>query len=87
MEQPNRIINVAGDYVQSKYVEYEIGNVEPTGKQELISIPTNGKLWQIVESHFVDTNSRSFHNLHKQKESKTAIPAIEKMLKILQPST
>lgn len=25
------IINVAGDYVQSKYVEYEIGNVEPTG--------------------------------------------------------
>ena len=174
------IINVAGDYVQSKYVEYEIGNVEPTGigiqiinssksattvatvrvrtpklqtatftyrywqkttmpitqlyqcllqakwiapdtnpddflaifsgenstarvkwiakpsylyglirraiEQELISIPTNGKLWQIVESHFVDTNSRSFHNLHKQKESKTAIPTIETMLKILQPS-
>lgn len=25
------IINVAGDYVQSKYVEYEIANVEPTG--------------------------------------------------------
>lgn len=174
------IINVAGDYVQSKYVEYEIANVEPTGigiqivnnsksatttatvrvrtpklqtatftyrywqkstmpisllyqcllqakwiapdtnpddflalfsgensttrvkwiakpsylyglirraiEQELISIPANAKLWQIVESHFVDSNSRSFHNFHKQKESKTAIPTIETMLKILQPS-
>jgi hypothetical protein len=174
------IINVAGDYVQSKYVEYEIANVEPTGigiqivngsksaittatvrvrtpklqtatftyrywqkstmpitqlyqcllqakwiaadtnpddflailsgadstarvkcigkpsylyglirravEQALISIPTNAKLWQIVESHFVDSNSRSFHNFHKQKESKTAIPTIETMLKILQPS-
>ena len=180
MEQPNRIINVAGDYVQSKHVDYEINNVEAGGigiqivnnaspkstkatvrlrtpklqtatftyrywqkttmpitqlyqcllhakwiasdttpddflaifsgenstsrvkwiakpsylytlirratEQELISIPTNGKLWQIVESHFVDTNSRSFHNLHKQKESKTAIPTIETMLQILQPS-
>ena len=180
MEEAKTIINVAGDYVQSKHVEYEIGNVEAGGigiqivnssksattaatvrvrtpklqtatfayrwlatnpqritmlyqhllkaqwiapdtnpddfltlfsgenstarvkwiakpsylyglirraiEQELISIPTNGKLWQIVESHFVDTNSRSFHNLHKQKESKTAIPTIETMLKILQPS-
>ena len=180
MEQPNRIINVAGDYVQSKHVDYEINNVEAGGigiqfvsnlktttttatvrlrtpklhtttftyrywqkstmpitqlyqcllqakwiaadtnpddflaifsgehstarvkwiakpsylyglirravEQELISIPTNAKLWQIVESHFVDSNSRSFHNFHKQKESKTAIPTIETMLKILQPS-
>ena len=180
MEQPNRIINVAGDYVQSKHVDYEINNVEAGGigiqfvsnpktttttatvrlrtpklytttftyrywqkstmpitqlyqcllqakwiapdtnpddflalfsgenstarvkwiakpsylyglirraiEQELISIPTNAKLWQIVESHFVDSNSRSFHNFHKQKESKTAIPTIDTMLKILQPS-
>ena len=180
MEQPNRIINVAGDYVQSKHVDYEINNVEAGGigiqfvsnpktttttatvrlrtpklhtttftyrywqkstmpitqlyqcllqakwiaadtnpddflaifsgadstarvkwiakpsylyglirraiEQELISIPTSAKLWQIVESHFVDSNSRPFHNFHKQKESKTAIPTIETMLKILQPS-
>ena len=31
MEQPNRIINVAGDYVQSKHVDYEINNVESGG--------------------------------------------------------
>ena len=31
MEQPNRIINVAGDYVQSKHVDYEINNVEAGG--------------------------------------------------------
>ena len=180
MEEAKTIINVAGDYVQSKHVDYEINNVEAGGigiqivnssksattaatvrvrtpklqtatftyrfwqkttmpitqlyqcllqakwiapdtnpddflaifsgenstarvkwiakpsylyglirraiEQELISIPANGKLWQIVESHFVDNNSRSFHNLHKQKESKTAIPTIETMLKILQPS-
>ena len=65
---------------------YLYGLIRRAIEQELISIPANGKLWQIVESHFVDTNSRSFHNLHKQKESKTAIPTIEKMLKILQPS-
>ena len=65
---------------------YLYGLIRRAIEQELISIPTNGKLWQIVESHFVDTNSRSFHNLHKQKESKTAIPTIETMLKILQPS-
>ena len=27
MEQPNRIINVAGDYVQSKHVDYEINPI------------------------------------------------------------
>ena len=31
MEQPHRIINVAGDYVQSKHVDYEINNVEAGG--------------------------------------------------------
>ena len=180
MEEAKTIINVAGDYVQSKHVDYEINNVEAGGigiqivsnpqtttttatvrvrtpklqtatftyrywqkstmpitqlyqcllqakwiapdtnpddflalfsgenstarvkwiakpsylyglirraiEQELISIPTSAKLWQIVESHFVDSNSRPFHNFHKQKESKTAIPTIETMLKILQPS-
>ena len=156
-ENAKTIIYVAGDYVQSKHVEYEIGNVEQSGigiqiingkpttskqsssssrykmpvlqsttflyrywnkstkpitqlyqyllkakwiakpsylyglirraiEQELISVPSNGKIWQITESHFVDNNSRPFNDLHKQKESKTAIPTIEALLQILEPS-
>ena len=55
-------------------------------EQNLISIPANGKIWQITESHFTDSNSRPLHDLRKQKEPKTAIPAIEAMLRILEPS-
>ena len=176
MEQPNRIINVAGDYVQSKHVDYEINNVEAGGigiqivsnpktttvrlrtpklhtttftyrywqkstmpitqlyqcllqakwiaadtnpddflaifsgadstarvkwigkpsylyglirravEQKLISIPANAKLWQIVESHFLDKNSRPFHDFNKQKEPIKAKAAIDKLIEILQPS-
>ena len=53
---------------------------------QLISLPDGGKIWLITESHFADSNSRPLHDLHKQKEPKTAIPAIEVMLKILEPS-
>ena len=28
-DNPKTIINVAGDYVQSKHVDYEINNVQP----------------------------------------------------------
>ncbi len=31
MEEAKTIINVAGDYVQSKHVDYEINNVEAGG--------------------------------------------------------
>ncbi len=180
MEQPNRIINVAGDYVQSKHVDYEINNVEAggigiqivnssksattaatgrvrtpklqtatftyrwfgtapyritmlyqhllkaqwiapdtnpddfsaifegnpstarikwIGKQaylyylirqlvdlQLVSIPQNASVWQIVESHFLDKNSRPFHNFNKQKEPIKAKAAIDKLIEILQPS-
>ena len=55
-------------------------------KSQLISLPDGGKIWQITESHFTDSNSRPLHDLRKQKEPKTAIPAIEVMLKILEPS-
>lgn len=55
-------------------------------ESQLISLPDGRKIWQITESHFTDSNSRPLHDLRKQKEPKTAIPAIEVMLKILEPS-
>ena len=182
-DNPKTIINVAGDYVQSKHVDYEINNVEAGGigiqfvnekktgtkpsaksstriktpklqtatfkyrygdksltpitrlyqcllnakwiapdtkpddflavfsgeestarvkwlgkpaclyylirkavESQLLSLPDGGKIWQITESHFTDSNSRPLHDLRKQKEPKTAIPAIETMLRILDPS-
>ena len=55
-------------------------------ESELISIPDGGKIWQITESHFTDSNSRPLHDLRKQKEPKTAIQTIDTMLNILEPS-
>ena len=40
----------------------------------------------IVESHFLDKNSRPFHNFNKQKEPIKAKAAIDKIIEILQPS-
>ena len=53
---------------------------------QLISIPQNASVWQIVESHFLDKNSRPFHNFNKQKEPIKAKAAIDKLIEILQPS-
>lgn len=53
---------------------------------QLISIPQNASVGQIVESHFLDKNSRPFHNFNKQKEPIKAKVAIDKLIEILQPS-
>lgn len=53
---------------------------------QLVSIPQNASVWQIVESHFLDKNSRPFHNFNKQKEPIKAKVAIDKLIEILQPS-
>lgn len=53
---------------------------------QLVSIPQNASVWQIVESHFLDKNSRPFHNFNKQKEPIKAKAAIDKLVEILQPS-
>ena len=53
---------------------------------QLVSIPQNASLWQIVECHFLDKNSRPFHNFNKQKEPIKAKAAIDKLIEILQPS-
>ena len=54
--------------------------------QQLISIPQNASVWQIVESHFLDKNSRPFQYFNKQKEPIKAKAAIDKLIEILQPS-
>ena len=53
---------------------------------QLVSIPQNASVWQIVESHFLDKNSRPFHHFNKQKEPIKAKAAIDKLIDILQPS-
>lgn len=53
---------------------------------QLVSIPQNASVWQIVESHFINKNSRPFHNFNKQKEPIKAKAAIDKLIEILQPS-
>ena len=53
---------------------------------QLVSIPQNASVWQIVESHFLNKNSRPFHNFNKQKEPIKAKAAIDKLIEILQPS-
>jgi len=52
----------------------------------LISIPQGTTIWQITESHFIDKNSRHFHELHKQKAPKKSTLAIDKLIDILDPS-
>ena len=69
MEEAKTIINVAGDYVQSKHVEYEIGNVEAEGigiqiinekpttpKQSTLAATVKGKTVSPKQSpHFLET--------------------------------
>ena len=62
MEQPNRIINVAGDYVQSKHVDYEINNVEAGGigiqivnNQPTIDPPQSKPVTPKKAPHFLET--------------------------------
>lgn len=52
----------------------------------LIKVPNGTSIWQITESHFIDKNSRHFHDLHKQKAPKRSTLAIDKLIDILDPS-
>ena len=55
-------------------------------ERQIVTIPQSATIWQIVESHFLDKNSRPFHNFNKQKEPIKAKAAIDKLIEILQPS-
>ena len=52
MEEAKTIINVAGDYVQSKHVDYEINNVEAggIGIQIINEKPTSPKQSELTSS-------------------------------------
>lgn len=45
------------------------------------------KIWLIVQSHFVDNNSRIFVNLNKEHKPKLKAATIEKLASILDPAT
>ncbi len=54
--------------------------------RRLITIPDSIGIWQITESHFLNKNSRPFHNFNKQKEPAKAKPAIERLVDMLDPA-
>ena len=55
-------------------------------ERQIVTIPQSATIWQITESHFLDKNSRPFHDFNKQKEPIKAKAAIDKLIEILQPS-
>lgn len=54
--------------------------------REIISIPENATIWQIVECHFLNKDSRTFRNFNKQKEPTRTKLAIDNMVNLIDPS-
>lgn len=54
--------------------------------RRLITMPDSIGIWQITESHFLNKNSRPFHNFNKQKEPAKAKLAIERLVDMLDPA-
>ena len=80
MEQPNRIINVAGDYVQSKHVDYEINNVEAGGigiqivnNQPTIDPPQSKPVTPKKAPHFLETPTFIYRYLKSDPNSNQRI--------------
>ncbi len=65
------------------YLYYLIRQIVERG---LVTIPEGATIWQITESHFIDKNSRHFHDFNKQKEPIKAKKAIDKLVDIIDPS-
>ena len=81
MEQPNRIINVAGDYVQSKHVDYEINNVEAGGigiqivnnSQPTTNPPQSKPVTPKKAPHFLETPTFIYRYLKSDPNSNQRI--------------
>ena len=81
MEQPNRIINVAGDYVQSKHVDYEINNVEAGGigiqivnnSQPTTNPPQSKPITPKKSPHFLETPTFIYRYLKSDPNSNQRI--------------
>ena len=88
MEQPNRIINVAGDYVQSKHVDYEINNVEAGGigiqivnNSQLTTNPPQSKPITPKKSpHFLETPTFIYRYFQSDPNSNQRIHLLYKYL-------
>ncbi len=55
-------------------------------QKELVILPEKTTIWQITENHFVDANSRPFHDFNKQKTPGKFKNVIERLADILDPS-
>ena len=88
MEQPNRIINVAGDYVQSKHVDYEINNVEAGGigiqivnNSQLTTNPPQSKPITSKKSpHFLETPTFIYRYFNSDPNSNQRIHLLYRYL-------
>ena len=85
------IINVAGDYVQSKHVDYEINNVEAggigiqfvNGKQTTIKPPSspNGRTTpKKKSSHFLETRTFIYRYNNARPEDSRRLPLLFQFL-------
>jgi len=54
-------------------------------EKKYITVPEGVGKWQIIQSHFVDSNSRPFCDLNKEKPSKKANIIIEPLSELLNP--
>ena len=88
MEQPNRIINVAGDYVQSKHVDYEINNVEAGGigiqivnnSQPTTNPPQSKPITPKKSPHFLETPTFIYRYFQSDPNSNQRIHLLYKYL-------
>ena len=88
MEQPNRIINVAGDYVQSKHVDYEINNVEAGGigiqivnnSQPTINTPQSKPITLKKSPHFLETPTFIYRYFNSDPNSNQRIHLLYRYL-------
>ena len=88
MEQPNRIINVADDYVQSKHVDYEINNVEAGGigikiaknSHPITNPPKSKHITPKKSPHFLETPTFIYRYFQSDPNSNQRIHLLYKYL-------
>ena len=88
MEEAKTIINVAGDYVQSKHVEYEIGNVEAGGigiqivnnSQPTINTPQSKPITSKKSPHFLETPTFIYRYFNSDPNSNQRIHLLYRYL-------
>ena len=88
MEEAKTIINVAGDYVQSKHVDYEINNVEAGGigiqivnnSQPTTNPPQSKPITPKKSPHFLETPTFIYRYFQSDPNSNQRIHLLYKYL-------